>query len=116
MKKGQLKLGDVVWAEFDPSVGHEYQSKRPAVIVQSNKKSVLSNLVTVLPLTSSTANATPDDIMVKADDNNRLRCDSLVKVYCLTSFDYSRFDKKIGELSDDIMQKIKVYLKSHFDL
>jgi mRNA-degrading endonuclease toxin of MazEF toxin-antitoxin module len=33
MTKGEISFGDVVWVEFDPSVGHEYQSKRPAINV-----------------------------------------------------------------------------------
>lgn len=116
IQKGDLEFGDVVWAAFDPSVGHEFRNKRPAVVIQSNEQLQRSNLVTVIPLTSNTQNIIQDDILIYADTNNNLRTDSVAKVYCVTSFDYSRFSKKIGEISNDTGNSIKVYLRKHFDL
>ena len=116
IQKGDLEFGDVVWAEFDPSVGHEFQNKRPAVVIQANEQLQKSNLVTVIPLTSNNQNITQDDILVCADTINNLRNDSVAKVYCITSFDYSRFSKKIGKISGDIEDSIKTYLGKHFDL
>lgn len=116
IQKGDLEFGDIVWTEFDPSVGHEYQDKRPAIVVQSGEQLRKSNLVTVIPLTSKNNNALADDILIAADHENRLRSDSVAKVYCITSFDYVRFSKKIGRISKDSILKIKQYLKIHFDL
>ena len=116
MLKGDLEFGDVVWVKFDPSIGHEFQCKRPAIVVQSNEQLTKSNLVTVIPLTSNTGNITPDDIVVAMDSDNNLRTDSIAKVYCITSFDYSRFDKKIGTINAVISTAIKLYLKKHFNL
>lgn len=116
MRKGDLEFGDIVWVEFDPSVGHEFQDKRPAIVIQSNEQLKRSNLVTIVPLTSNKGNATPDDIEVVVDSENHLRTDSVAKVYCITSFDYSRFDKKIGKINTDVLIVIKSYLKKHFDL
>jgi len=115
MRKGDLEFGDVVWVDFYPSVGHEFQNKRPAVVVQSNEQLKKSNLVTIVPLTSNTGNTTPDDIMITKDFDNNLSSDSIAKVYCITSFDYFRFDKKIGKINADISIAIKSYLKKHFD-
>jgi hypothetical protein len=42
--------------------------------------------------------------------------DSLAKVYCVTSFDYTRFEKEIGKISEGVAIKIKDYLKKHFDI
>lgn len=116
MQKGDLEFGDVVWVEFDPSVGHEFQNKRPAIVIQSSEQLRKSNLVTVIPLTSNTQNLTRDDILIPADSENNLKTDSVVKVYCVTSFDYSRFIKKIGKISADKALLIKSYLRKHFDL
>mgnify|MGYP001619429453 FL=1 len=116
MQKGDLESGDVVWVEFNPSVGHEFQNKRPAIVIQSNEQLRKSKLVTVIPLTSNTGNAISDDIMVAMDSDNNLRTDSVAKVYCITSFDYSRFDKKIGKINASTLTTIKTYLKKHFNL
>jgi len=116
MQKGDLEFGDVVWVEFDPSIGHEFQDKRPAIVIQSDEQLKRSNLVTIIPLTSNTGNTISDDIVVVMDSDNNLRTDSVAKVYCITSFDYSRFDKKIGKINADVSAAIKLYLKKHFDL
>jgi len=114
--KGELRFGDIVWTEFDPSVGHEYQDKRPAIVIQSNKQLAKSALVTVIPLTSNISNAIKDDILIGADDQNNLRSDSVAKVYCITSFDYRRFSKRIGNVNAKTVAVLKKYLKLHFDL
>jgi mRNA interferase MazF len=116
MIKGEINFGDIVWVEFDPSVGHEYQGKRPAIVIQSNKQLAKSNLITIIPLTSQKNNSASDDILIKADAENNLRMDSLAKVYCLTSFDYTRFVKVIGKINKESMIKIQNYLKKHFAL
>ncbi|MFA6534181.1 MAG: type II toxin-antitoxin system PemK/MazF family toxin [Patescibacteria group bacterium] len=116
IKKGDLEFGDIVWTEFDPSVGHEYQNKRPAIVIQSNEQLNKSNLVTVMPLTTQAGNVTGDDIIIPTDQDNRLRADSVAKVYCITSFDYSRFSKKIGKVNAKLIIALKEYLKKHFDL
>jgi mRNA-degrading endonuclease toxin of MazEF toxin-antitoxin module len=116
MTKGEISFGDVVWVEFDPSVGHEYQSKRPAIVVQSDEQLKKTNLVTIIPLTSQKDNRMPDDILVEACKENNLMCDSIAKVYCITSFDYVRFDKVIGKINKEIAIKIKEYFKKHFNI
>ena len=116
IQKGDLEFGDIVWTEFDPSVGHEYQDKRPAIIVQSNEQLKRSNLATIIPLTSRSNNIISDDISISADVENKLRTNSTAKVYCITSFDYSRFVKKIGRVGNEEILQIKNYLRKHFDL
>jgi len=114
IRKGDLELGDIVWTEFDPSVGHEYQDKRPAIVIQSTQQLKKSNLVTIIPLSSKTRHIASDDIIISADQNNKLRTDSVAKVYCITSFDYCRFSKKIGKINSKSVAVIKHYLKKHF--
>ena len=116
IQKGDLRFGDIVWTEFDPSVGHEYQDKRPAIVIQSNEQLNRSNLVTIIPLTSRSSNIVGDDILIPADQENKLRIDSVAKVYNITSFDYSRFLKIIGKINAKSIFKIKNYLKKHFGI
>ncbi len=116
MKKGEISFGDVVWVEFDPSVGHEYQNKRPAIVVESNEQLKKTNLVTIIPLTSQKNNQQSDDILVEANRENNLMSSSVAKVYCITSFDYLRFDKVVGRVNEEIVLKIKDYLRIHFDI
>lgn len=54
--KFELKQGDLCLFDFNLSIGHEYQGKRPALIIESNLQLYKTNLATVIPLTSNTDN------------------------------------------------------------
>lgn len=112
----KLKQGDLCLFNFNPSTGHEFNGKRPAVVIQSDRQIKRSNLVTVIPLTSNLGNCVGDDIIIKRSDNNKLISDSVIKVYNIISFDYQRFINKIGRVDDNILLKIKDYLKKHFGI
>ncbi len=72
--------------------------------------------MTVIPLTSVRENKLADDILIAADSSNCLKSDSIIKVYCLASLDYSRLIKKIGRADQSVLNQIKQYLKKHFEI
>ena len=112
--KINVKQGDLYLINFNPSVGHEYQGKRPAIIIQANIQIRKSNLITVMPLTSNIENCLNDDIIVRKSRINRLISDSVIKVYNIISFDYKRLINKIGVADEVILNQVKDYLKKHF--
>lgn len=112
----KLKQGDLCLFNFNPSTGHEFQGKRPAVVVQSDQQIRRSSLVTVIPLTSNLGNCVDDDIVIKSDDKNKLISDSVIKVYDIISLDYQRFINKIGRVDYRILLNLKQYLKKHFGI
>lgn len=114
--KINLKQGDLCLFNFNPSTGHEYQGKRPALIIQADEQIKKSNLITIIPLTSNLENCLSEDIIIKKDKHNRLISDSVIKVYNIISFDYERFVNKIGRVEDVVMDDVKGYLKKHFGI
>ena len=84
---GVVEYGGIYLVSFAPSVGHEYQGQRPAVVIQSNNQIKRSSLVTVMPLTSQVGKSHSDDIFVKKGKTNNLFADSLIKVHSIESFD-----------------------------
>lgn len=114
--KGEIKYGDILWTQFSPSIGHEFQDKRPALVIQTDRQLAASNLVTVMPLTGNVKNKMKDDIVVEPDSENNLRSTSIVKVYNIASCDYQRIAGKIGKCGEDITNKVKNYLQIHFGL
>jgi mRNA interferase MazF len=100
----------------EDTAGHEYKKERPGLIIESDLQIQKTNVFTVAPLTSNLNNIIADDILIKKDTENNLFCDSVLKVHHIQSFDCSRFIKKVGEINDVILEKIKMYLKKHFDL
>ncbi len=107
---------DIYLVNFDPSIGHEYQKHRPAVIVQSDLQLKKSNLITVIPLTSRINKKHSDDILVPKNERNQLYADSLIKVHSITSFDHRRFLKRIGSMDQEAMDQITQYLRIHFGI
>jgi len=116
INKNSPKQGEIFLVNFNPSFGHEYQGKRPAIIIESEKQIRRTNLVTVVPLTSNLENKMADDILIVKNSDNRLINDSIIKVCNIYSFDYLRFINKIGVVDIKTMQWIKDYLKKHFDI
>jgi len=112
----RILYGEIWLVRFDPSVGHEFQKERPAIVIQSNVQIRKSNLLSVVPLTSNNSKVLPDDILIKKTTQNHLLTDSVVKVYSIVSYDYSRFINKIGFADLKILNEIKQYLRKHFDL
>ncbi len=107
--------GEIWLVDFEPSIGHEYQKRRPAVIVSSNRALHSNKLIAIVPITSSDGNSSPYDITVKKDATNELYKDSIVKVDCLTSFDRKRFVKKIGQLKGTDMIELIHSVRSLFN-
>ena len=112
----EIEYGHIYWVSFAPSIGHEFQGRRPAVVIQSTDQLRRTNLVTVMPMTSQISKSHGDDILVRADKKNRLYGDSLIKVHSIESFDRGRFLKRIGELDREMMENIRKYLKIHFGI
>jgi len=111
-----MKQGELWLVQFLNSVGHEFKGMRPSLIIESDLQISKSSIFTILPLTSNINNKLRDDILVIKDSQNRLFCDSILKVHQIQSFDRSRFVKRIGVVKKDLINQVKDYLKNHFDL
>ncbi|MDR0853809.1 MAG: type II toxin-antitoxin system PemK/MazF family toxin [Clostridiales Family XIII bacterium] len=48
-----LKQGDLIWIDFDPSLGHEPQNRRPALIVSNDDFNRSTSMRLVVPITSN---------------------------------------------------------------
>ena len=47
------RCGDVIWADLDPSSGHEQTKRRPLIVVSNDKFNAHCNLTMVVPVTTS---------------------------------------------------------------
>ncbi len=47
------KQGDIIYVDFNPSVGHEQAGKRPAIIVSNNVFNINTKMIIVCPITSN---------------------------------------------------------------
>ena len=111
-----MRQGEIYLVNFDPSVGHEYRRVRPAIVIQSEETTLVSSLVTVMPISSKIETWQEPDIFIARDSKNRLANDSVIRVRQISSFDTQRFIKRIGEANSPVLRKIRGYLRKHFAL
>ncbi len=99
-----MKPGDV-WIVNIPELGtHEQSGTRPAVVVAKVAKTIL----TIIPFTSNkTALRFPYTCEVGQTKNNGLSTDSIALVFHMRALDVSFLKKKIGELDNKTMNKIR---------
>jgi mRNA interferase MazF len=45
--------GDVVWISLDPTIGHEQQGRRPAVVISRERQNRVTGLALLCPVTNS---------------------------------------------------------------
>lgn len=108
--------GDIYLVDFDPSVGHEYKKKRPALVIQEEEITKTSPCISVMPLTSKFKNMAAHDVFIPKDKKNQLLDDSIIKVHYLKSFDKSRFIHFIGMANSPVLRQVRGYLRRHFGL
>ena len=59
-----MKQGEIWLINYPDGAGHEYFKERPALIIESNKQIIKTNIYTVVAITSNTNNITDDDILI----------------------------------------------------
>ena len=112
-----MNTKEIWFVNFNPTVGAEINKKRPAIIVNDDSIGVLP-LRVIVPITDWKERYNSADWMVKVEptDLNNLSKDSTADCFQVKSVSTNRFDSKIGEVDDEIFEKIKESLKNVFNL
>ncbi len=107
-----ISQGSIIKVSFSPTVGHEQDGYRPAVVISNETFTSHTNLLIVLPITS-TDNGFP--LHVPIDD----RCSIKGFILCehLKSIDSTaRKIKVIEKLPDDILKKVIALVKAEVSI
>lgn len=111
-----VAYGDIWLVNYSPSIGHEYQKIRPAVVISPNDLLKRSSLFTCIAITSKTTKIKPDDIELPRTAQNKLHQDSVIKMEHVTSYDKRRLHKYIGTVDSKRLEAIKMRLKELYEL
>ena len=107
-----LEQGDVIEVSFDPTLGHEPQKTRPAVVVSGYDFNNGSTLTVIAPITSID-NGFP--LHIGIGDDNEIQ--GFVCVEQLRSMDLvKRKARQIGSLDDNTMIAVMSHIRAVFDL
>jgi mRNA interferase MazF len=108
-----MNRGDVYQADLEPTKDSEQAGCRPVVIVSRNSINRSSPVVVVVPVTTyiSKRKIYPSHCFIKANTNNGLSVDSIVKCEQIRAITKSRLSRKWGTLDADNLTEIDAALK-----
>jgi mRNA interferase MazF len=105
------RRGEIYLVHFDPTVGHEIQKTRPAVIIQNDVSNQYSPITIVAAISSQFSDPPfPREVVVEAAESG-LPKRSAVIVNQIRSTDRQRLAKKLGQLSRQSMRRVDEAIK-----
>jgi len=103
-------------ALLDPTVGSEQAGLRPVLIVSNDVFNDVTTNVTVVPLTSTTRDLYPSEVLIAAGVAGQ-RLDSIVLAHQIRTISKQRLRGKVGELREVPLQEaVRTALREHLDL
>ena len=110
-----MNQGEIWLVDFAPKVGEEIDKKRPALIVSNNSIGRL-RLKVVVPISNPSATVQSWHICIDPDGTNGLSKSRIADCFQVKSISNDRFVKKLGVLSEDDMDEVKISLAKVLDL
>lgn len=115
-----LRRGQILLVSFDPAVGSEVRKTRPAVVVSNNTANSVAArrpnaTVTVVPVTSNTANVLPFQVLLTAGITG-LAQDSKAQAEQVRTISVARIVRSVGWVSAELMGAIDEALRMHLSL
>ncbi len=99
--KNPLK-GEIWFADFSGSRGHEQKKKRPAIILRDLDHVDLS---IVLPCTCKEKHSNlPHTYILEPDTQNGLETKTIVLIFQITVIDKTTLIKKIGKIDEEVSE------------
>jgi mRNA interferase MazF len=104
-----MKQGEIWEINLNPTIGSEIKKKRPAIIINDNAIGILP-LRVIVPITAWKERFSGASWIVKIepDTHNNLAKHSAIDCFQIRSISTLRFIKKIGLVSHDILDSIKI--------
>jgi mRNA interferase MazF len=106
-----MKQGEIWLINLDPAVGAEIRKTRPAIIVNDDSLGKLP-LKVIVPITDWKDRYEIAPWMIKIEPNSRngLKKDSSADCFQVRSVSQERFEKRLGNIQEWIMDEIEIGL------
>ena len=99
---------EIVLVNLDPTIGSEIKKTRPAVIISPNEMNKYLNTIVIAPITSN-SKSYPTRVEI-----NHIKTKGWVVLDQIRTVDRLRIIKKLGNLTEKEILKIKIILKETF--
>jgi len=115
-----MRRGEIRMVDLDPSRGADTNKYRPAVIVSNDGANTTAErlgrgVITVVPVTSNTANIYPFQVLLTADSTG-LQRDSKAQAEQVRSVDVERIGALVGALDGELRGDLEEALRLHLAL
>lgn len=127
LDRRHFRAGSIFWADLGENVGYEINKNRPVLILSGEHFN--RGTATVAPLTGSGRLDCPGKItktqfivyknniqQLSLDNADKIKDASLVKIEQVRTISAARIGDKIGYISTDQFEKIKLRVRKLFDL
>jgi mRNA interferase MazF len=105
------KRGEIFLISFDPSLGHEIQKTRPAVVIQNDISNRYSPITIVAAISSSFSDPPHPREVIIEPGRSGLDKRSAVILNQIRSVDRQRLVKKLGNLDSSTIRRVDEALK-----
>ena len=108
----QIKRGDIVLVNLNPTRGSEQGKKRPAVVIQNNLGNQYSPTTIIAPITSKIfTKEFPTNVQITPQESS-LEKPSTILLNQIRTIDKLRIIKKIATITDELtLEKITLAIK-----
>jgi mRNA interferase MazF len=106
-----IKRGDLFWVNLDPTRGAEQAGRRPVLVIQNDIGNEVAPTTIIAPLTTkSFSKEYPTNVHLPKGISG-LKSNSTILLSQIRTIDKSRFQKKIGHLSETYLEKVNRAVK-----
>jgi len=109
------KRSEIWLTSLEPVKGSEIGRTRPALIISNNRNNEHASTVTLIPITTSIERLYPFEVLIKKGDSG-LSYDSKIKCNQIRTVDRVRLIRKIGQISQEEINKAEEALLIHLDI
>jgi Growth inhibitor len=110
-KVGEIKRGDIFYADLGPTLGCEQGGKRPVIIVQNNMGNKHAPTVMIAPLTTRKKNLLPTHIEIEESQLTGVKAPSIVLLEQVRTIDKQRMRNRMGMVPLYTLEQIDKALK-----
>ena len=115
MTNSKPKRGEIWLVNLDPVIGKEINKTRPCLVMQSDLINEVLRTTMVAPISSTIKENWPFAVVLEKGEGG-LKNKSMALFNQIKTTDISRFIKKLGKVSDEIMEKAETALLIGFDV
>ena len=107
----EIKRGEIWIVNLDPTIGHEINKSRPALIIQNDIGNKYSPTTIIAPITSQNLDKIYPIEVLLTKDNSKLEKTSKVLLNQIRVVDKERIVKKRGRLDEETLFKVDTAIK-----